>query len=42
MISNAAQRFDANGRLTDPMSRKRVEQLLAELLVWTRRLGKGN
>jgi chromate reductase, NAD(P)H dehydrogenase (quinone) len=40
MISNAAQRFDADGRLVDPTSRKLVEQLLAELVVWTRRLGK--
>ena len=42
MISNAAQRFDANGRLVDPVSRKLVEQLLEELAAWTRRLGKGS
>lgn len=41
MISNAAQRFDVNARLVDPTSRKLVEQLLAELVTWTRRLGKG-
>jgi chromate reductase len=41
MISNAAQRFDANGHLVDPTSRKLVEQLLGELVTWTRRLGKG-
>jgi chromate reductase len=40
MISNAVQRFDAEGRLIDPTSRKLVEQLLAELVVWTRRLGR--
>ena len=42
MISNAAQRFDADGRLVDPTSRSRVERLLAELVVWSRRLGKGS
>jgi chromate reductase, NAD(P)H dehydrogenase (quinone) len=42
MISNAAQRFDADGRLVDPTSRNRVERLLAELVVWSRRLGKSS
>jgi chromate reductase, NAD(P)H dehydrogenase (quinone) len=42
MISNAAQRFDADGRLVDPTFRSRVERLLAELVVWSRRLGKGS
>jgi chromate reductase len=42
MISNAAQRFDADTRLVDSRSRKLVEQLLEELVVWTRRLGKGS
>jgi chromate reductase len=42
MISNAAERFDADGRLVDPTSRSRVERLLAELVVWSRRLGKGS
>jgi chromate reductase, NAD(P)H dehydrogenase (quinone) len=42
MISNAAQRFDADGRLVDPTSRSRVEQLLKELVVWSRRLGKAS
>jgi len=41
MISNAAQRFDANLRLVDPTSRKRVQELLEELVVWTWRLAKG-
>ena len=42
MISNAPQRFDANGRLVDPTSRKLVEQLLAELVAWTKRIGTGS
>jgi chromate reductase len=42
MISHAAQRFDADGRLVDPTSRKLVQQLLEELIVWSRRLGKGS
>ncbi len=41
MISNAAQRFDGDGRLVDPTSRTLVAQLTAELVAWTRRLGKG-
>jgi chromate reductase len=32
MISNAVQRFDGNGRLVDPTSRKLVEQLVGELV----------
>jgi chromate reductase, NAD(P)H dehydrogenase (quinone) len=41
MISNAAQRFDEHGRLVDEKSRKLIGQLLAALVAWTRRLGKG-
>jgi chromate reductase len=41
MLSNAAQRFDANGRLVDEGSRARIRQLLEALVVWTRRLGNG-
>jgi chromate reductase len=41
MISNSAQRFDAQGRLVDEGSRTRIRQLLEALVVWTRRLGKG-
>ena len=40
MISNAAQRFDAQGRLVDEGSRARIRQLLETLVAWTRRLGK--
>ncbi len=39
MLSNAAQRFDAHGRLVDEGSRTRIRQLLEALVVWTRRLG---
>jgi chromate reductase, NAD(P)H dehydrogenase (quinone) len=38
MISNAAQRFDAQGRLADEGSRTRIRQLLEALVTWTRRL----
>jgi chromate reductase, NAD(P)H dehydrogenase (quinone) len=41
MIGTAAQRFDAQGNLTDETSRKLVGQLLAGLVAWTRRLAKG-
>jgi chromate reductase, NAD(P)H dehydrogenase (quinone) len=42
MISNAAQRFDGSARLVDSALRERVARLLAELVEWTRRLGKGS
>ena len=38
MISNAAQRFDAQGHLADEGSRTRIRQLLEALMTWTRRL----
>jgi chromate reductase, NAD(P)H dehydrogenase (quinone) len=38
MVSNAAKRFDQEGKLTDEMSKKLVQQLLAELVNWTKRL----
>ena len=38
MISNAAQRFDERGELTDETSTKLVRQLLEALAAWTRRL----
>ena len=38
MISNAAQRFDAQGHLADEGSRTRIRQLLEALVAWTRRL----
>jgi chromate reductase len=41
MISNAARRFDESGRLTDETSRKLIQQLLQELINWTRQLRQG-
>jgi chromate reductase, NAD(P)H dehydrogenase (quinone) len=40
MISNAAQRFDAQGQLVDEGLRARIRQLLEALVAWTRRLGQ--
>jgi chromate reductase, NAD(P)H dehydrogenase (quinone) len=40
MIGNASERFDAEGNLTDETSRKLVGQLLANLVDWTRRIGR--
>jgi len=38
MIANAAQRFDADGNLTDDKARDLIRQLLHNLAVWTRQL----
>lgn len=38
MISNAAERFDADGELVDGKSREFIAQLLQHLADWTRRL----
>lgn len=38
MISNAAQRFNAQGRLTDTMTQDLIRQLLRNLVDWTRQL----
>jgi chromate reductase, NAD(P)H dehydrogenase (quinone) len=40
MIAGAAQRFDAQGNLTDEGSRKLIQQLLQNLVGWTQRLEK--
>ena len=40
MISNAAERFDANGTLTDETTKKLIRQLLENLRDWTRRLAQ--
>ena len=40
MISNAAERFDANGNLTDETTKKLIRQLLKNLRDWTRRLAQ--
>jgi chromate reductase len=39
MISNAAQRFDQSGELTDGDTGARIRQLVEALAAWTRRLG---
>lgn len=38
MVSNAQDRFDQEGRLTDETSKKLIRQLLAELVNWTKHL----
>lgn len=38
MISNAAKKFDEQGNLTDETSRKLIQQLLQELVRWTKLL----
>lgn len=38
-VRNAAEKFDANGRLTDEPTRALVKQLVAALVAWARRLG---
>jgi chromate reductase len=38
MIANAAERFDAQGNLTDQMSKDLIRQLLESLVAWTRQL----
>ena len=38
MIGNAAQRFDADGNLTDETSKELIRKLLANLVDWTRRI----
>lgn len=40
MIANAAERFDADGNLTDDMTKKFIRQLLQGLVDWTRRIGQ--
>jgi chromate reductase len=40
MISNAAERFDAQGNLTDEKTRNLIRQLLQSLADWTRRLAQ--
>ena len=38
MISNAAQRFDVQGQLTDTTTQDLIRQLLWSLVDWTRQL----
>jgi chromate reductase len=39
MIGNAAERFDAEGNLTDDATKEFIRQLLQNLVEWTRRIG---
>ena len=41
MVSNAHKRFDQEGKLTDETSKQLVQQLLSELVNWTKRLSNG-
>lgn len=38
MIANAAQKFDAQGRLTDDKTRDKLRELIQALAAWTRQL----
>ncbi|HEU4434863.1 MAG TPA: NAD(P)H-dependent oxidoreductase [Pyrinomonadaceae bacterium] len=38
MVGNAQKRFDQEGKLTDETTKQLVQQLLAELVNWTKRL----
>jgi hypothetical protein len=38
MIAKAAERFDANGKLTDEATEKHIRKLLEALVEWTARL----
>ena len=40
MIGTAADKFDADGRLTDENTRKHISKMLAALVDWTNRLKK--
>jgi chromate reductase len=41
MIANSAERFDADGNLTDETTKKLIHQLLEILTQWARRLAQG-
>jgi chromate reductase, NAD(P)H dehydrogenase (quinone) len=40
MISKAHEKFDSNGKLTDEAAKKLMQQLLQNLVDWTKRLAK--
>ena len=40
MIGNAAERFDAQGNLTDAATKDHIRRLLQALVDWTRRLAQ--
>ena len=42
MIGNAAERFDAEGNLTDDATKDFIRQLLQNLVEWTRRIGQAH
>jgi len=39
MIGNAADRFNADGNLTDETTKEYIRKLLQSLIDWTRRIG---
>lgn len=41
LIAHAAEKFDEHGNLTDKMTRTFIDELVHELVTWTRRLEKG-
>jgi chromate reductase len=41
MIATAAERFDAQGTLTDEKAKELIRRLLAALVAWTRQLARG-
>jgi chromate reductase, NAD(P)H dehydrogenase (quinone) len=40
MIGNAAERFDAEGNLTDETTKEYIRKLLQNLVDWTRRIAQ--
>ena len=42
MIGNAAQRFDADGNLTDETTKKHIRNLLEKLVEWTQRISESS
>lgn len=42
MIGNAAERFDADGNLTDEKTKEYISKSLLELVAWTKRLQREN
>jgi hypothetical protein len=40
MIGNAAERFDAEGNLTDEATKEYIRKLLLNLVDWTRRIAQ--
>jgi chromate reductase len=40
MVPLAHEKFDENGRLSDPKTREKIKELLEALIIWTRKLTK--